>query len=189
MAAQPEAKNTNAKNNKSAFTKALNDARTQIEKVFNDTFSQINVRVQEAEKDVREFLSKLETESKERFESTLESMPSGTKVKDLLDKLKAKDLVGQSTRLGEELVDQGLKIGEEAIEKLGLVRASELETLNAELAKLAKKIESIRRKANSAPTKKSVEELSKRLTKLEKASPKATTKKTSKPKAKAKAKK
>ena len=184
MAAQPEATHADAKNEKSPFTKALNDARTQIEKVWNDTFSQINVRYQEAGKDVREFLSKLETESKERFESTLESIPTGTKLKDIISKLKTKDIVGQSTRLGEELVDQGLKLGEEAIEKLGLVRASELEALNTELSKLAKKIESIRRKANSAPTKKSIEELSKRVAKLEKAAPKATAKKATKAKAK-----
>ena len=41
--------------------------------------------------------------------------------------------------------------------------------LLAEFEKLAKKMETIRKKANSAPTKKSVDELKKRITKLEKA--------------------
>ena len=149
--------------------KFVNETKEQIEKVWTDTFAQLNARFQEREKDVREFLNKLEADGKKRFETLSQTVKVQLNVEELLTKLKANDLVGQSTKLGEDLVDQGVKLSEEAIEKLGLARASELGALTVEFEKLSKKIETVRKKANTAPTKKSVEELKKRVTKLEKA--------------------
>ena len=159
MAAQPEATQTQEDTTQaSGFTKVLNEARGQLEKIWNDAFSQINARYREAEKDVREFVAKLEADGKKRVATTLSSFPSSDKMKDFWTKVRPNDLV-----------DQGVKLGEDAIEKLGLVRASELESLKGELDKLAKKLETVRKKANSGPTKKSVEAIDKRVKKLEKA--------------------
>ena len=149
--------------------KFVNETKEQIEKIWADTFAQLNAQFQEREKDVRDFLNKLEVDGKKRFETLSQTVKGQINVEELLTKLKTNDLVGQSTKLGEDLVGQGLKISEDAIEKLGLARASELSALTADFEKLSKKMETIRKKANSAPTKKSVEDIKKRLTKLEKA--------------------
>ena len=149
--------------------KFMDETKDQIEKIWNNTFSQLNARFQEREKDVRDFLNKLELDGKTRFETISKSFREQLNVEELLTKLRSNEFLGQGSKLGEELVEQGLKVGEDAIEKLGLVRRSDLEELTGELDKVAKKIESVRKKANSGPTKKSLEALDKRLKKLEKA--------------------
>ena len=149
--------------------KFVNETKDQIEKVWADTFAQLNARFQEREKDVREFLNKLELDGKKRLETLSQTVKGQINVEDLLGKLKANDIVGQGTKIGEDLVGQGLKLSEDAIDKLGFARSTEISALAADFAKLAKKIETVRKKANTAPTKKAVEELKKRITKLEKA--------------------
>tara|TARA_B100000674_G_C37850620_1_gene919791 strand:+ start:599 stop:1156 length:558 start_codon:yes stop_codon:yes gene_type:complete len=149
--------------------KFVNETKEQIEKIWTDTFAQLNSQFQEREKDVRDFLNKLEADGKKRLETLGQTVKGQLNVEELLTKLKTNDFVGQSTKIGEDIVGQGLKLSEEAIEKLGLARASEVSALATDFEKLAKKMETIRKKANSAPTKKSVDELKKRITKLEKA--------------------
>ena len=58
---------------------------------------------------------------------------------------------------------------EDAIEKFGLARGADLDALSADFEKLAKKVETIRKKAGSSDTKASVETLQKRVVKLENA--------------------
>ena len=121
--------------------KFVNETKEQIEKVWADTFTQLNARFQEREKDVREFLNKLEADGKKRFETLSQTVKVQLNVDELLTKIKANELVGQSTKLGEDLFGQGLKLSEDAIEKLGLARASEINALTTDFEKLAKKIE------------------------------------------------
>ena len=166
MATQTQ--NTND-NEKAGFKKAFDQTKTQVEKIWNDAFSQFNVRYQSAEKELKELLNKFEEDTKTRFEALVSNLELDKKAKALFDKVKSNELVGQGTKLGEEIIEQSTKLGDEAIEKLGLVRSNELEKLSEQLNKISKKVESIRVKANSAPTKKSITELSKRVKSLEKA--------------------
>lgn len=149
--------------------KFMDETKEQIEKVWSQTFSQLNARFQEREQDVREFLSKLELDGRKRFDTLSHSFRDQIKVDELFTKFKSSDFVEQGSKLGEEWVEQGLKVREEAIERMGLVHKADLELVTAELAKMTKKLESVRKKASTAPTKKSVEALVKRIATLEKA--------------------
>jgi polyhydroxyalkanoate synthesis regulator phasin len=149
--------------------KFVTETKDQLEKVWTDTFSQLNTRFQEREKDVRDFLNKLENDGRKRFETLSQSMREQLNVDDILAKLKTNELVDQGAKIGEDIVEQGLKISEEAIDKLGFARSSEIVALAAELEKLAQKVETVRKKASTASTKKVVDELKKRVMKLEKA--------------------
>jgi polyhydroxyalkanoate synthesis regulator phasin len=149
--------------------KFVADTKDQLEKVWTDTFSQLNSRFQEREKDVRDFLNKLENDGRKRFESLSQNVKGQLNVDDILSKLKTNDFVDQGTKIGEDIVEQGLKISEDAIDKLGFARSTEITALTTELEKLAKKVETIRKKTNTASTKKVVDALKKRVTKLEKA--------------------
>ena len=166
--------------------KALNDAKSQMEKVWNDAFVQLNARFQEAEKDVRDFVKKVESDGRSRLEGLLETVGltgdsgliakgkgllQGSKLGEAGSKL-GEELREAGSKLGEagsKLGEAGSKLGEETLERLGLVAASDFEELKAEVEKLAKKLETVRRKANGAPTKKALEAVSARVKALEEA--------------------
>ena len=161
-----QAQNTND-GDKSGFKNTFTETKSQVEKIWNDAFSQFNVRYQSAEKELKELLAKFEQDTKSRFEALIANLELDKKAKALFAKVKSNELVGQSAKMGEEIIEQSSKLGDEAIEKLGLVRSNELDKLSEQLNKISKKVESIRMKANSAPTKKSISELSKRVKTLE----------------------
>ncbi len=180
-----ENKTENDANDK-GVKKALTDAKAQVEKVWNDAFVQLNARFQEAEKDVRDFVKKVEADGRTRLEGLLETMGltgdtgliakgrgllQGSKLGEAGSKL-SEELREAGSKLGEagsKLGEAGSKLGEETLERLGLVAASDFEALKAEVDKLAKKLETVRRKANGAPTKKALEALTKRVQALEEA--------------------
>jgi septation ring formation regulator EzrA len=142
------------------FKKAWEDATSRakdrfkvVEKAWSDTVHDVNGRVQTAEKDVREFLKKVEDGSKER----IESIKSSFHVEDLFKRFR-KDVTGQ-----------GMKLGEEAVERLGLATKAEFEKLSQELQKLADKVEGLRKKLSEFPSKTVFETLKKQVEKLTKA--------------------
>lgn len=166
--------------------KAINDAKSQVEKVWNDAFVQLNARFQEAEKDVRDFVKKVEADGRSRLDGLLETVGltgetgliakgkgllQGSKLGEAGSKL-GEELREAGSKLGEagsKLGEAGSKLGEETLDRLGLVAASDFEELKAEVEKLAKKLETVRRKANGAPTKKALENVSARVKSLEEA--------------------
>ncbi len=139
----------------------LGQVQTQVEKVWADTLTQMQAvvpRVQGAEKEVRELVRRLEADGRKHLETLREQLKDG-----VIGRLKGQDLLEQ----GKGLFDQGAKLGEEAIEKLGLVTSGDLTGIKDELDKLAKKLETVRKKVNVVASKKDVEELDKRLAALE----------------------
>ena len=125
----------------------------QVEKLWNDAFGQMNVRLQGVEKDAREFVQKVERDGRERLQVLKGQLPLET-LADLLD--------------GADFREQGARLRQETIDRLGLGTTADLTALGGKLDKLTKKVETVRRKANDAAVaKKDVKALERRIKKLE----------------------
>ena len=142
------------------FRRMLEGARASVqvrmkdvEKVWSETYGQLNSRLQTAESDVREFVQRLEGESTER----LQSLRGQLKLDELLGKLNAEDLEAQ--------VNQTLKT---AIASFGFAKQADLDLLVEEVANLKAQLAETRKRANSSATKSTVTKLTKRVAALEK---------------------
>lgn len=165
MTANPETvETTDEIKDDKGIKKVWHETRGQVEKVWSDAFGQLNNRFQEAEKDVREFVKKVEVDGRKRLEHLLETLKV-TGDQGLIGKIKA-------TKLSEELVETGHKVREEVEEKLSLVTGEAVEDLKVQLAAIHDKLEALENKINARPSTKVVSDLKKRLEKLEKATKK-----------------
>lgn len=120
------------------------------EKSWQDAVEQLQQRVQGVEGDVREFVKKLETDGKARFETIKDQL----KVDDLVARFKSRDFADFT---------------DETIERFGLAKAIDITAIQATLDKLAAKVESVRKKSTGTVPKRSFDALKKRVDQLEKA--------------------
>lgn len=124
-----------------------------VEKVWSETFVQLNSRLQTAEAEVREFVQRLEGESTGR----LQSLRGQLKFDELIGKLNAEDLEAQ--------INQTLQT---AIASFGFAKQADLDRLVEEVATLKVQLADARKRANSSATKSTVTKLTKRVAALEK---------------------
>ena len=143
-----------------AFRRMLEGARTTVqvrlkdaEKVWSDTFVQLNTRFQTAETEVRDLVQRLESESTERLQTLRDQL----KLDELLGKLSTEDLEGQ--------INQAIT---KAIGSFGLAKQADLEQVLTELNSLKAELADTRKRANSSATKSTVTKLTKRVAALEK---------------------
>ena len=156
MAASTEHTDKHEAGLKKAVNEVLTNVQTRfkdVEKIWNDTFEQLQSRFNEVGNDAREFVKKVEEDGRKRFENIRDQL----KVEDFLGKLKT-----------AELFEQGAKITNETIDKLGFATAEELTVLSEKLEGLANKVENVRKRASASATSKAHKNLSTRVAKLEK---------------------
>ncbi|MGM0574430.1 MAG: hypothetical protein ACQEXJ_01675 [Myxococcota bacterium] len=118
-----------------------------VEKIWNDTFTQVNTRLHDVNDDVREFVKKVEEDGRKRIDT-------------IRGQLKVDDVVGRIRTT--DLFEQGARLTNETIERLGLATREEVEGLS-------KKLETVRKRASSSAKTKEVKDLEKRVAALEKA--------------------
>lgn len=136
----------------------------RIQKAWNETVETLSTRFKDIEQKVSESAAKVgsklglgelakkaEEQSKTRFES-------------LKATLKLDELIERVGKVGSK----GVELSEEALEKFGLLRADDLDGVKAELDELTKKVETLRKKVSGLASKKELEKLVKKVTKLEK---------------------
>lgn len=129
-----------------------------VEKAWNDAFAQVNSRLiltrNKAETEAREFVKKVEEDSKTRLGSLREQL----RFDDLIAKLKT-----------DKIFEHGAKLTLDTVERLGLATREEFGELTSNLKKLSTKIESVRKKTNEMAASKDLKALAKRVAVLEKA--------------------
>jgi hypothetical protein len=140
------------------------DTRGQVEKVWADAFAQLNSRFQEAEKDAREFVKKVEIDGRKRLEQLLETLKV-TGDQGLIHLIK-------TNKLSEDLVETGHKVREEVEERIALVNGAAIAEIKAQLTAIGEQLTALETKVGGRATTKAVADLKQRIDKLEKAAKK-----------------
>ena len=149
------------------------EAQNKLKLVWNETTGKVKGAIQEAEKDARGLVTKLDDNRKK----TIQDLKTQLHVDELLSRVQL-----------TALLEQGSKIGQDAAEKLGIATAEELNALSGQLDALAKKATARTRpsvtKRDFDALKKNVEALEAQLKKLAASVPATPKKANSKPVAK-----
>ena len=120
-----------------------------VEKIWSDTVDQLHTRVQGVEEDARQFVKRVETDSRERIDE----------FKDQFD----------GVRASGDLLNQGARLRQETVERLGLITTADFTLLGTRVDKIATRLDTVRRKANTVTqAKKEITLLKRRTTSLEK---------------------
>lgn len=120
---------------KKVFDDTVSTMKNQLgeaERVWTESIEQLNSRFQTAEKDARELARRLEADSRDKL-NQIRSQIQIENVKSRFD--------------GAELVNLSARFGSETVEKLGLAKISDIEPLAGKLDRLAKKVETVRRRS------------------------------------------
>lgn len=127
----------------------VQDQVKSVEKIWSDTVDHLHTRVQGVEEDARQFVKRVETDSRERIDG----------FKDQFD----------GVRTSGDLLNQGARLRQETVERLGLITTADLTLLGTRVDKITTRLDTVRRKANTVTqAKKEITLLKRRTTSLEK---------------------